>query len=422
MSLQPINSSARPPIVSSENSSNAWLYTSGIIGSLAIACIFRVSSKWIQHRNYEKVLHRWVTEPSQPTQSGSQENSHLPEELKNKAKERILKYKAFNRPNYFIMIHEEEKEGSLHLNLSDLNLRSLPPIEEPHKIYNLQAAGNYFSPSISFEKFPYLRTLDLSHSCDQFIPNLTFLKELVMLDLSSNRIREFPLQTIPQTKHPFFLKLKNNAIKEIPKAVFKWPRNYKLDLRDNILSLKSIKAIIIASMNSIGPTILFKLHLPVHIQSNNNMGLEKVPQIRLRSIYTCNIIDLRKNFIEEIPEGILTLPNSFIIDLRGNPLTYETKSMIKSYQRKRNNTEDPSGPEILFDAFTRPDNPSSSWSNQPLEFLKLLEDIERQNIRDQGSNGPLRESLLTDSIQVASASFSSLYSSDSDSPKDDYGR
>jgi hypothetical protein len=379
MSLQPIKTSANLSVTPSENSSNSLPPTYIIIGTLATLGIFRFTRNWVQQKTYEYALRKWVDQPSELTQFESQEDLDSPGKLRIQARNRVLEFNRFHSSrSRFLVDLSNEPNGPSYLNLGELKLKSLPPIKEPEKIYTLQASDNCFSSTISLNQFPCLQTLYLSNACKKFSGSLESLKELQLVDLSHNRIRKFPLIS-PDMRQDFVLKLNHNKIKKIPDYVLQWPKNYTVDLRGNSLSQESIEAIILALKKSTGPSFLFN-----DISRNYaNQRLKNPHSILFNKQPASGIIDFRNNYFSEIPPHFLTLPRTCFIDLRGNPLTKETKNAIKEFLRNRNKSENPSGPEILFDFYRRPYFPNSTWSQTPLSISQFLAEIKIQAIRDQ---------------------------------------
>ena len=381
MALQPLNNSSRPPAATPGNSTNFLTYTAAVIGTLATASILRSLYIWTQQRNYERSLEEWRTKPSQPNNSSSQRTG---KERKDEATSILTRYNAFRgRPHYFVRIPDTQWEGPISkLNLSCLGLRSLPPFNNPETIYRLDAADNCFSEAISLTQLRHLQVLNLSNSLNGFSPNLESLNELVRVDLSDNKLEQFP-QVPSQSNRNFHLKLTGNEIAELPADIFQWSQQHTLDLTDNPLSSQTKQAIMSAAQDSKGPTIIF------NVQDYSHKNLQEFPEIDRLRIDFFSIIDLRNNSITTIPEWVLSLPSYVFIDLRGNRLDYESKSAIKKIQRNRIVRNSQEGPEILFHKYYREPDPSAeSMIKDRLSLRKFVELMKKQNIRDQTSKPP----------------------------------
>lgn len=293
-----------------------------LVGSLALAKICTCAHEHFRKMSYRSLLGDWASKET------------LPQENRKEAEARILQ----NKQLPFLV-----EPDARALELQGLGLTKFPPSRALTNIAPdvvvLDARNNRFKTPPSLTKFTRLKVLNLENACTNCVPDLSHLTKLSTVNLSLNGLKEFP--PIPRTTQPCFLNLQYNKIEEIPDAIFTLAKNYTLDLRYNPLSQEAARKILQYKDLDLGPTILINCL----VKDLSNLYFKNIPHRDHfpKTKFPC-ILDLSNNQIKEVPEEILRLlPSNYLLDLRGNPLSKETRKRLSGYLKS--NAE---GPRILF--------------------------------------------------------------------------
>ncbi len=208
MSVQPCSSTPSPYTYFAKIT--LGIATASMIGTIAYRAL-----KWIGHQNEKKNLELY---------------SH-------KLNEWCEKEKTGERGK---TIREKLSQQNETLDLSELDLTTLPPIYKPERICTLNLSSNSFTTTPSFALFTNLRTLYLQKSGLTSPPDLRPLKHLKSVDLSVNALTEIPL-TDPSNPQRITINLSWNQIEQLHN--FNSEGIQTLILTGNLLSEESIQKI-----------------------------------------------------------------------------------------------------------------------------------------------------------------------------------
>ncbi len=295
-----------------------------LIGGLAVAHICKCAHQKFQEMSHLSFLKEWASQAAPNCQENRKE-----------AMERIVQ----NKPLDFYI----EPDARV-LDLKRLQLTSFPPSSAlkgiAPKVVGLDASDNPFKTPPSLTKFTGLKVLNLQNACTQKVPNLSHLNTLSMVDLSRNGLKEIP--RIPRTAQNLSLNLQYNNIEEIPDEIFTLPSHYTIDLRTNPISQEAAKKIFENKTLGIGPSILINCVF----KDLSWLNWKEIPNRDHfpRTAFPC-VIDLSKNQIRDISiETLKTLPSHYLLDLRENPLSPETRKKLSEYLKNPNQE----GAGVLF--------------------------------------------------------------------------
>ena len=292
----------------------------------------------------------------------------------------IEKIEAFHKSRSNSSLYSQldsVQEVSFNLDLQNLNLSSLPPFTQAEQITRIYINNNNLNDLTQLYSLENITHLYLRSALQCKSIDLQKFKKLQFVNLESNKITD--LDQIQMPKHKIKIILDCNIIRNIPTSWMELHPETEISLLKNDLPFSKKKEILIRSFQEKGP--IFSIDI-VKIDQQNSK-LEKIPNPVYVSEDEIGFINLSFNNIRQLTEDLFKIPGLYFVDLRDNPLSYETKSQIKAIQR-RCDENNPVSPLILFDRyFVKRDPPQkSSEPERAFDFRSFFKLYKKQIQRD----------------------------------------
>lgn len=297
-----------------------------------------------------------------------------------KRSEALKKIKSFQKNQNLCYLYSDltsENEIPFELKLQNLQLSSLPPFSDPLKITEINLNSNQFLDLSQLMTLENITHLYLSHALQTQSIDLSVFEKLQVVNLEANEIQD--LEKIKVPKHKIRIVLDRNLIQTIPLSWLEIHPESEISLYENPLQFSMKKQITDRSIKMLGP----KFSVEVEKIDHSKLNLENIPLSIKFFDDGIFVINLRFNKIEQIPETILSSKGLYFIDLRNNPLDYETKSKIKKIQRDCKK-DSPLFPLILFDQHTKNQKipTQEKFQKKFLDFESLFKLYQEQVRRD----------------------------------------